>query len=563
MGGQKIYFGKGCKNPNSKPDTGSAGKNIFISYISAKDVYNTGTNSKRLLAQNNSVNDIGSYVSQKGLQGSMMWEISGDLPTSNPLSLKNAVLKHPGFNNKVSGYYWADWDMYLESHAISSPNKPIDDFQADFTTLSNAGRQVYVYYAFMETISKTDSEAGITENDLGTLYFFDPWSDISPSSCSDDNLTDTYVMRVKKNAAIKNTCKNATKYDNFPKFAKLSNAVKFISVGGYSYDRTFEVMFADNGALVEKASDNFIKSAVDLIKKYNIDGIDLDYEDLHMTHDMSESYLALIKKMRQYFNDNGLQDKKILLTILSDPKYMKGVRGGQYGFKDLSAFEPYIDSLQLMTYDFHGGFDFGANGFNKTGFLSNLESSTDYAPNFSVDNSVEAALEVKIPASKVIVGVPAYGRSVSNIDDKVGKQGVKGLGQGLMEGKSIALLAGDMDNKGCETSSVSPCTGMFSYRYIIENLLKQGFEGKQGITPEIASAAYAQEWKQPTPPKTCTEYTIKSGDGLWTLSDAWCHDGNGWKTHIFTDSKCETNISTSSINVGEKIYFGTGCKSPN
>jgi len=563
--GQKIYFGKGCKNPNSKPDTGSAGKNVFISYISAKDVYNTDSsnNSKRLLAQSSSVNDIGSYVSQKGLQGSMMWEISGDLPTSNPLSLKNAVLKHPGFNNKVSGYYWADWDMYLESHAISSPNKPIDDFQADFTTLSNAGRQVYVYYAFMETISKTDSEAGITENDLGTLYFFDPWSDISPSSCSDDNLTDTYVMRVKKNAAIKNTCENATKYDNFPKFSKLSNAVKFISVGGYSYDRTFEVMFADNGALVEKASDNFIKSAVDLIKKYNIDGIDLDYEDLHMTHDMSESYLALIKKMRQYFNDNGLQDKKILLTILSDPKYMKGVRGGQYGFKDLSAFEPYIDSLQLMTYDFHGGFDFGANGFNKTGFLSNLESSTDYAPNFSVDNSVQAALEVKIPASKVIVGVPAYGRSVSNIDDKVGKQGVKGLGQGVMEGKSIALLAGDMDNKGCETSSVSPCTGMFSYRYIIENLLKEGFEGKQGITPEIASAAYAEEWKQPTPPKTCTEYTIKSGDGLWTLSDAWCHDGNGWKTHIFTDSKCETNISTSSINVGEKIYFGTGCKSPN
>merc|ERR1711862_68862 len=278
---------------------------------------------------------------------------------------------------------------------------------------------------------------------------------------------------------------------------------------------------------------------------------------------MSESYLALVKKMRQYFNDNSLKDKKITLTILSDPKYMKGVRDGKYGFSNLSEFEPYIDSLQLMTYDFHGAFDFGPGGFNKTGFLSNLERSTDYAPNFSVENSVEAALEVKIPASKIIVGVPAYGRSISNIDNKVGKQGVKGLGQGVMEGKSLALLAGDMDNKGCETSSVAPCTGMFSYRYIVDNLLKDGFQGEQAISPEIASAAYAESWNPPAPPKTCTNYTVKSGDELWSLSNTWCEDGDGWKTHIFTDSECAKNINSSNIKKGDIIYFGTGCKSPN
>jgi len=473
------------------------------------------------------------------------------------------MLKHPGFEGKVSGFYWANWDMYLESHAIPSPNQPITNFQSDFSTLSNAGRSVYVYYAFMETISVTDTAAGITEKDLGTLYFFDPWSDLSPENCSDDSLTDTYAMKIKKNYKTKPECKNATHYDNFSKFAKLSDAVRLVSIGGYSYNKTFEIMFTNDGGLNEQISDTFIKSAVDLIKKHGIDGVDLDYEDLDMTKNMSESYLALVKKMRKYFDENGLNDKKITVTCLSDPKYLKGVRNADFGFSNLSEFEPYIDSLQLMTYDFHGSFDFMAGGSNITGFNSNLGNSSDYAPTFSVENSVEAALEVKIPASKIVIGIPAYGRSIGNVKNTESSQGVKGLGKGVIEGESIVLVAGDMDNKGCETNTVSPCTGMFSYRYIIDNLLKDGFEGVQALSPEIASAAYAESWTPPAPPKTCTEYTIKSGDGLWSLSNAWCMDGDGWEKHIFVDSKCTKNISSSKIEAGEKIYFGTGCKSPN
>lgn len=216
-----------------------------------------------------------------------------------------------------------------------------------------------------------------------------------------------------------------------------------------------------------------------------------------------------------------------------------------------------------MTYDFRGNFDFVPGGFNKTGFLSNIKSTDDYAPNFSMENSVQAALKLNIPASKLIVGIPAYGRSVTNIDSKEGKQGIKGLGQGVIEGKKAGVVAGDMDEKLCATTSPWPCTGMFSYRHIVEHLLKEGFSGKQGITPEIASAAYADEWSPPAPKETCTEYSIQSGDGLWVLSQNWCQDGNGWQKHIFTDSKCTTNITSASIQVGDKIYFGTGCKSPN
>jgi len=120
-----------------------------------------------------------------------------------------------------------------------------------------------------------------------------------------------------------------------------------------------------------------------------------------------------------------------------------------------------------------------------------------------------------------------------------------------------------MDEKDCNKQDAKyPCSGMFSYQYIVNNLLKNGFKGKEAIAPEMGSAAYAEHWEIPAAPETCTEYTIKNDDGLWDLSNAWCMDGTGWKTHIFTDSECKSNIKTPNISAGDKIYFGTGCQSP-
>jgi len=94
---------------------------------------------------------------------------------------------------------------------------------------------------------------------------------------------------------------------------------------------------------------------------------------------------------------------------------------------------------------------------------------------------------------KIIIGIPTYGTTIANISDKVGKDGIKGLGQGVIEGKKAYVLAGDIDPKNCGSAQY-PCTGKFSYQYIYNNLLPHGFNGKEGIKNEIGSAAYADEW---------------------------------------------------------------------
>jgi len=62
---------------------------------------------------------------------------------------------------------------------------------------------------------------------------------------------------------------------------------------------------------------------------------------------------------------------------------------------------------------------------------------------------------------------------------------------------------------------------------------------------------------------SCTPYIVKSGDGLWNLSNNWCQDGNGWAKHIFTDSNCTSKLTSANIKVGETIYFGPGCSNPD
>lgn len=96
-----------------------------------------------------------------------------------------------------------------------------------------------------------------------------------------------------------------------------------------------------------------------------------------------------------------------------------------------------------MTYDFHGSWDFWPAGSQLTGFNSNLYTGT-HAPKWSVDASVTAATELGIPASKLIMGIPAYGRSHADVKPTNG-----GLGQGLLAGAGSELPAGDLDDAAC------------------------------------------------------------------------------------------------------------------
>jgi chitinase len=76
---------------------------------------------------------------------------------------------------------------------------------------------------------------------------------------------------------------------------------------------------------------------------------------------------------------------------------------------ELDRLVPLLDWINVMTYDFHGGSPI-AN------FNAPLHSpSGDPAPSYNVDSSVAMYLAAGVPPTKVVVGVPFYGRTFGGV----------------------------------------------------------------------------------------------------------------------------------------------------
>jgi GH18 family chitinase len=502
------------------------------------------------------VSAMASYVKEHKLGGMIMWELRGDAPysTGSQDSLLNA------FDTGVTGYkvgagkaplvmgYWDDWGLYSNdpsTRAIPEPAYPMpgstgttgqlvpasvtQDLSDKFSAVNavaysfiEAQTQSYSYYdnATKQKVTIPNK----TPQDIGTLYFNDAWADLLPPGNNEQQ--DRFCGTNTKFTTNSKICWFGLSNRNTPitpaagammgnfdaftgiKHASASNPLgplqKIVSIGGFGHDATFEDTFMDATSMA-----NFVNSTVMMVKGFGLNGVDLDYEDPNMTPALSKSYLALIIQLR-----HQMPDKIITVTMLADPQYLKGTRGkpegsqpgSGYGFFPgvLKQIASLVNHVDLMTYDFHGAFDYNKEGTGKTGFLTNLYKPSD-APagyKFSVDASVGALLKQGLSSDKITVGIPAYGRSLDNVNPANG-----GLFQPLTS--NTAIPRGDLDLKNCDTAITSSgpntCGGMFNYNYILHNMVGHGFAavdhqdalGETGASN--GTTAFAGSWTPPAP----------------------------------------------------------------
>ncbi|MBS1509512.1 MAG: glycoside hydrolase family 18 protein [Bacteroidetes bacterium] len=150
----------------------------------------------------------------------------------------------------------------------------------------------------------------------------------------------------------------------------------------------------------------FVQTAAALLKQYNIDGLDLDWEypviEGYPGHPYSprdkDNFTAMVKELRAAIGHD------YLLTFAAG--------GFTYYLNesiDWAAVTPYVDYINLMTYDLVGGYS------KVTGHHT---ATADYMPDQqSVTKCVNALLDKKVPASKLIVGAAFYGRVWQNVPD--------------------------------------------------------------------------------------------------------------------------------------------------
>lgn len=183
-----------------------------------------------------------------------------------------------------------------------------------------------------------------------------------------------------------------------------------LSVGGWSWSKHFS-----DAALTEKSRLVFIESAIDLIKRYDLDGLDVDWEypgqrgagNTYRAED-KQNFTALLKELRQRFDQETRQShKKLWLTIAAEGStdFLEHTEMGQV--------QSYVDAVNLMTYDYYMP---GSDSI--TGNLAPLYTSPADPKHESADASVHAYEQAGVPAEKIVLGVPFYGRAWRDVADK-------------------------------------------------------------------------------------------------------------------------------------------------
>ncbi len=191
-----------------------------------------------------------------------------------------------------------------------------------------------------------------------------------------------------------------------------------VSVGGWGWSGGFSDM-----ALTPQSRAVFINSAVEFLKRHNLDGLDLDWEypglpgnnNIHRPED-KQNFTALLRECRQALDKLGGGKKHYLLTIAA---------ASFQGFLDntqMDVVADYLDFINIMTYDFVG--EWG----NTTGHHTNLLMPAFNPQAMSTASSVELFNSIGIDNNKLLIGVAFYGRGWYDVNPANNGLGQPGIG---------------------------------------------------------------------------------------------------------------------------------------
>jgi chitinase len=181
-----------------------------------------------------------------------------------------------------------------------------------------------------------------------------------------------------------------------------------VSVGGWTWSGGFS-----DAALTVKSRRRFVKSAVDFVRRHGLDGFDVDWEypglvgagNVHRPED-KENFTALMAGLRAALDKEGTRrGRRYLLTFAA------GASDDFLEHTQMDAVQASVDYVNLMTYDFRG-----ADWSPLAGHHSNLFANPADPEPRSADGAVRAFLAAGVPAGKLVLGVPFYGRAWGEVE---------------------------------------------------------------------------------------------------------------------------------------------------
>jgi chitinase len=205
-----------------------------------------------------------------------------------------------------------------------------------------------------------------------------------------------------------------------------------LSFGGWTNDN--ETIYPDINfeQMTDAQQQAFAKEAALLVKSMGFDGVDIDWEwwanhrfgkdacfssikpgapycQSGMVNHDTKKYVNLLKYLRQELGS----DKLLTVATVSSATKIKSEEdpalGGYVGaWKDIAK---YVDYINIMAYDMHGAFD------TTTASQAPWDIDAQHDPfhgkpgGVTIKSSIQAYIDSGVPVGKLVLGMPAYGRS--------------------------------------------------------------------------------------------------------------------------------------------------------
>jgi chitinase len=207
-----------------------------------------------------------------------------------------------------------------------------------------------------------------------------------------------------------------------------------LSIGGWTYTNTQKHF--DTPTSTPEGRQRFARSCVDMIKNYGFDGIDLDWE-YPQNPGQGEQLLLLIQEIRRAmdsYSDELAQNSTSTSygrQYPERPHFLISIASSagksNYMNLPLDRLGAALDFINLMGYDFSGSWDANA------GHQANLYASKDCptCTPFAIQDVIDDYVRLGVPAQKIVLGMPLYGRAFTNTSG-IG-QPYNGVGEGSWE----------------------------------------------------------------------------------------------------------------------------------
>ena len=333
-------------------------------------------------------------------------------PTVEPTVATSVDVQVPnGGSDKRIVTYFEEWGVYERDVNLSDVNGQAMTHlnYSFFDVMADGSVELFDTYAAQEKrfdaadqVSRTFTTAEYQVVDPALIAAYN--SDRYTITETVDSVTVTSVPVGWNDAGPQ----DAGNFEQLSRFKELNPNVELgFALGGWTLSDEFSTAFA-----TQAGRDQFTSDVVDIFKTYDFFSVvDFDWEYPGGGGDPGNASSS----------NDGKNFALVLKQLRSELDALESQTGGNYEVSiataggseklanlNLAGIDSSVDFYNVMTYDFHGGWE------NQTGHQAAMAGD---ANNYDVTTAVSVFEEAGVALNKVVLGAPAYTRAWGGVED--------------------------------------------------------------------------------------------------------------------------------------------------